>query len=266
MKLLKNFFAFSLVVFLGLQSCQKDNGVITETPPELPPQASFIPDFSDFQNDKAIADSSRIHWVHSAIKVGFWNTVIFVGMAVPVASYAESFNHDAEYQGGTTWLWQYSFKDIWGIDYTAKLYGTVNVGTIDWEMYITKDGFFEDFLWYTGVMQSDGSSVTWVLYESPSEPNEFLQIVWNETTNTTGNITFTNIRPGDVENGGYIKYGNDSETDLNAYYLIYNKGQENLTEIEWSQYTKNGRVKDEIRFGDTEWHCWDENFFDIDCN
>jgi len=132
-------------------------------------------------------------------------------------------------------------------------------------MYITRSGMYEDFLWYSGTSQLDGSSVDWTLYESPSVPTELLLIEWFKTTETTANIKYTNIKPGGAENGGFIKYGNDSETDLNAYYLIYNKGQDNLTEIEWSQLNKNGRVKDENKFGDIEWHCWDTNLQDIDC-
>lgn len=252
----------SFLVLIGLQSCKKDHGVA----PELPPQSALLPDFSDFQNDdKALLDSTQVNWVHAALNVGFWNLVVYVTMAVPVASYVEAFNHQPEFQSGSTWLWQYSFNDIWGVNYTAKLYGTVNDGTVDWEMFITKDGYYENFLWYSGVMQSDGTSVAWTMYKSPSVPVELLSIVWNKSTNTTGNIKFTNIDPGGSENGGYIMYGNDSQTDLNAYYLIYNKGLDNLIEIEWSQITKNGRVKDERRFGDTEWHCWDENFLDTTC-
>ena len=132
-------------------------------------------------------------------------------------------------------------------------------------MHITKTGIFEDFLWYTGTSLSDGSNVKWILFHKPNNPTELLSIEWNRNSENTGNIKYMNIVPGGTENGAYIKYGDDSDTDLNAYYLIYNKGQDNLTEIEWNQTNKNGRVKDENKFGDTEWHCWDENLKDPDC-
>lgn len=75
-----------------------------------------------------------------------------------------------------------------------------------------------------------------------------------------------NIKPGDAENGGYIKYGNDSVSELNAYYLIYNKGKDNLTDIYWSQKNKNGKVKDPLKFGDEVWHCWDSSLNDVECS
>ena len=260
MKQFKIIILLSLFVFVSLQSCKKDNGIA----PEVPPQASFVPDFTDFQNDKAFADSTYVNWTHSAVNVLVWNTIIVVGLAVPVASYIEAFNHEAVYQSDNTWLWEYSF-DVGSSSFTARLYGTIKTGYIDWSMYISKAGVYEDFLWYSGTSMLDGSSVDWILYDNPTGQTELLSIEWFKSSDTTGNITYTNIVPGGNENGGYIKYGNDSETDLNAYYLIYNKGLDNLTHIEWSQPNQNGRVKDELKFGDTNWHCWDTNYQDIDC-
>jgi hypothetical protein len=98
-------------------------------------------------------------------------------------------------------------------------------------------------------------------YEGP-----FLQIDWHRYISTqTGDIKYTNVIPGDAENGGYIFYGSTTDEEYDRFYNIYNKGQDNLAEIEWNFTNKNGRVKDEHFYLDADWHCWDSNFNDIDC-
>ncbi|MCF6365780.1 MAG: hypothetical protein L3J35_06205 [Bacteroidales bacterium] len=252
------FFIFATVSF---QSCKKDY----ERPPDIPPVSSFIADFSDFDNSKYFSNKTSENWTHSAANVGTWNTLITIGLAVPVASYVEAVNnHTPVYQSNNTWLWEYSFS-VGANTFTAKLYGTIKDETVDWEMYISNEGVYVDFLWYTGTSRIDRTEVDWVLYDDANSATELLSIEYNKTSDNTGNIKYMNIVPSGAENGGYIKYGNDSKAALNSYYLIYNKGQDNLTEIEWSQTSKNGRVKDVSKFGDTLWHCWDENLQDINC-
>jgi hypothetical protein len=263
MKFVRIITMICIILFSVMQSCKKDHG----DPPELPPQSAFLADFSDFQENKFTTDKTVVNWTHSVINVAVWNTFITVGLAIPVASYLEAVNnHEAEYQSDNTWLWEYSFYAA-GSTFTAKLYGTINDNeTVSWEMYISRSGFFEDFLWYTGISQFDRMGGSWTLFKSPSEPRELLLIEWERTTEETGHIKYTNIEPGGAENGGYILYGNDSQSDLDSYYDIFNKGANNLTEIEWKKSDLSGRVKDPGHYGDELWHCWDAAQQDVDCN
>ncbi|MEN8193616.1 MAG: hypothetical protein ABFS12_12415 [Bacteroidota bacterium] len=253
-----------LTLFLSgliFQSCNKEEDVIA---PELPPTASFSIDFSDFESEGKEVTVYE-NWGHAAFNVAVWNAIITVGLAVPVASFAEAVNnHEPVYLEDQKWLWEYSFS-AGNHNYTAKLYGELGDGEVYWEMYITKEDVFTDFLWYSGTSKLDNSEVDWILYDTPTNPTEILAIDYNKTSEDTGNIKYTNIVPDGPENGGYIKYGNDSTTNLNAYYDIYNKGQDNLIEIEWSQTAKNGRVKNFMYYEDNDWHCWDEYLIDIDC-
>ena len=50
-----------------------------------------------------------------------------------------------------------------------------------------------------------------------------------------------------------------------AMYDIFNKGQNNLTEIKWNRTSKDGRVKDPAHFGDEDWHCWNHLLEDTTC-
>ena len=52
---------------------------------------------------------------------------------------------------------------------------------------------------------------------------------------------------------------------FNSAFHLFQQQQNQLIEIQWNHPQGNGRVKDAARFGDSEWHCWDENRLDIDC-
>lgn len=260
MKTIKLSLLIGIFAVLSLYSCKKEY----ESPPELPPIESFITDFSDFNINKALGDSTN--WKFAAENVGLWNTLISSRLSVPVASYIEAVNsHTPIYQSDDTWLWEYSFSDLLNNMYTAKLYGTLKTETVNWEMFISKEETYLDFLWYTGISHIDGSKVNWILFDDPHSATKLLSIEYNEISNNTENIKYTNIIPVDTETGAYILYGNDRNTDLNAYYHIFNKGKDNLIEIEWNQTSKNGRVKDFNKFDDNEWHCWDGSLQNTVC-
>lgn len=252
-------FIFTLTTFF--YSCKDKEPVA----PELPPQEAFVTNFSDFSSEKTKADTTMNNWAFSAINVSLWNAVITVGLAVPVASYVEAVkNHEAVYQGDNTWLWQYNF-DIAFETYTAKLFGTLNNDSINWEMFISKNGGYQDFLWYEGVSVVNGNHGTWTLFDKPTSNKKLLGITWNRNADQTGNIKYMNIVPASPENGGFIAYGNDNQSTLNDWYDIYNKGKDNHTNIEWDTITKSGRVKDTLHFGNELWQCWDNFLKDADC-
>ena len=105
------------------------------------------------------------------------------------------------------------------------------------------------------------------MYHSPDDPIELLQIDWSRNlANKTGEIQFTNTITGDINYGSYIHYGLTDDTDLDAYYIIDLKSTGKYTEIEWNTETYEGHVLDSLQFDDEEWHCWDANLNDINCN
>ncbi len=244
-----------------MNACKKEHAEA----PEIPPKSAFIADFSDFSSEKLLLDTTSVNWNHSVGNVVVWNIIITVGLAIPVASYVEAVNnHTPVYQSNNTWLWEYTFGSE--IDnYTAKLYGTVETDSVNWEMYISKEGSFEDFLWYSGKSGLDQMGGNWTLYNKPTIPEELLRIDWKRTDSETGYIRYMNIVPAGPENGGYILYGNNAEAPYECYYDIYNKGADNLIEIEWTKSDMTGRVKDLVKFGNSEWQCWDVLKKDADC-
>lgn len=253
------------VFLLPLTGCEKaEQG----DAPLLPPKSSFVIDFSEFENG---AKSEALYQTYhnrnlAVLHVAVWNTVIFVHLAVPVASFLEAFNHEPIEQADGSWLWSYEVP-LGNTTYTAKLYGKGEGLNVTWKMYISKTGFgaFTDFLWFEGTSHIAGISGEWTLYQSPTQNIPFVGIEWYRNVDGTFGTTYTNIVPGGPENGGYISHGFTKETPYNAFYDIFNKGQDNLTEIQWHTVNKNGRIKDPKHFGNTNFHCWDSTGADIVC-
>ncbi len=282
MNLFENTKVFSLVIVLSAFSllflvCSKDTSEPEEEPPAIPPTSAFIMDFTDFTSQDTTGSAffknlsanevlSYRNWGWAATNVFIWNTLLTVGLAVPVASYVEAFNHEAVKQpDGKKWLWSYNFT-VLGIMHTAELYGYINGDRVKWEMYISKHEFYSRFLWYYGYANLQLTQGKWTLNNNPNKPDSLLSIVWERNPdNSTAQIKYTNVLPEGPENGGYIHYGITTNTPYNAFYDVYNKGLNNHTNIEWNRATKEGRVSDLHHFQDTDWHCWGPNLEDVDC-
>jgi hypothetical protein len=285
---LQSFLAFILVVLVSA-GC---NGNISKTtkpetskPPQIPPQSTFVMDFSDFiqngtsslpdyspevlmvsifqETTPAIASGNalgdRSNWSFAALNVGFWNLVGLVGLAIPVASFAASVNQAPVKQPDNSWVWTYSIT-VQEITYTSELHGKYIASGIRWEMYISKQNEYTDFLWYYGESDLEGTRGYWILKEKPSRLDDLLRIDWNRNPTTqTSDIKYTNIVTGGPENGGYISFIVSKDEHYNRAYTIYSKGKNETTYIEWNYTSKIGRVKDQIHFSDTSWHYWDSS-------
>jgi len=266
-----------MIVYVLIQSsCKKDHDRHDQgNPPQIPPSSTFLMKFSELDSAKIPGgiyktelDSKSVYsnYLYSAGNVFVWNAIITVGLAVPVASFLNSFNYQAVWNNSeNAWIWQYSFT-VYSDQFTAKLKAKIVGNQVHWEMYISNQNGFQDFLWYSGDSMIDGTEGTWTLYDNPISNTELLGILWHRNVSLgTSDITYTNIVPGGPENGGYISYGITTDSIYNAYYDIFNKGKNNHTNIKWNQTYKNGRVCDSLHFGDTNWHCWDVDYTNIVC-
>lgn len=261
-----------LTLFAGLifSGCSKDDENPAGPAPNLPPESSFIMDFTDFTNaDTTTTYKSGLsyqHWGHAASRVFIWNAVIHITFAVPVAAFYESFHHDGVWDPDVqAWVWSYNFISG-GVMHLAQLQGSLVEGGIKWEMYISKNNAYSDVLWYWGFSNGANTEGEWHLNANPQNLEEVIAIEWNKNFATgEANIKYTNVEAGDEEEGGYIIYGIANEEDYNAFYDIYSASMDNLLEIQWHRTMKYGRVKNELYFGDNDWRCWDEMLMDTDC-
>ena len=268
----KSFALFSFILLAGIlsfTSCKKDKEDTTKHAPVVPPVSTFAIDFEQFgqASDTSGNRSTAFfgNWAFSYLNVMAWHTVVNVHMIVPVAAFKESFNHEAIFDPQNNhWNWSYNVSAN-NVTYLARLSGEVVADSVNWEMRISQPGTAGDFRWFSGTSAVNQQGGYWVLYENPTSPNVLLKINWQHTSDQVANIKYINIKPGDAQKGAYIAYGATLE-NLNRYYAIYNKIEANTTNIEWNDYARNGRVKDPAHFQDNNWHCWDTNLFDTNCN
>lgn len=260
------------MVIVTLNSCSNSDDV--GTAPVLPPLSSMVINFNDFNNapsrsanEKSTTQSDINHWEYASVVVGIWNTALYTTVAIPVASFRTAFSHEAEYVGGTKWQWSYTV-DGFTSQYTARLTGELAGSQVQWEMYITKSGIdsFDEFLWFSGVSQTDGKSGYWLLNHSAAFPEDMLRIDWTVEGEEIGNIKYTYVRELNNERNtdqfkdSYIIYGLQ-DAELDAFYDVHaydfiNKAFVD-TNIEWNRTNYNGRVMSLNYFQDSEWHCWD---------
>jgi len=269
MKTTISLFSTLLLLFICFASCEDDK--TEDKAPNLPPESAFVVPFDAFANANDTVSTSKSvyagktyrNWGTAFIQAGFWNIVINVGMLVPVTSFVEAFKHEPVYDVDTEkWKWSYNF-----LQHTAVLSGKLVGDSVQWEMQVSKANTYSDFVWYYGSSHKQGTGGYWILNESPSKNHQYLRIDWERDPSTeTGNIKYTNIKVDGTENGGYIHYGSTTETDYNRYYNIYNKGDKNLTEIQWHHANKNGHIKNLKAFKDENWHCWGTDLADMECN
>jgi len=247
------------------------------TPPEIPPASTFVMDFGDFTEgggagknmegfDPTAAQLGvQSNWVWSAGHVAVWNVILTVTLVVPVAAYAESFQHTPRLDSTGTWIWEYDFM-AGGVMHSASLHATAAGGNIEWDMFISKEGEFADVNWYSGVSNLVGTAGTWRLNQDPQNVTPFIDIEWNrDPTASTTDIKYTNAVPDGPENGGFIFFGILGGAGNDRVYQIFNKGADNQINIEWNHLMTDGRVQDPAHFGDTDWHCWDTALMDTPC-
>jgi hypothetical protein len=268
-----------LLAALWLGGCSEDSTEPeTGEPPAIPPASTFVLDTASFPDtssvgaangatpiEAAVASAARSlsyqNWGWAALNVAVWNTIITVTLAVPVAAFVESFNHEPVQQLDGSWVWSYDFSIV-QVQYSAELHGALDATGVQWDMYISQQGGYADFLWYSGHSDFLVTEGWWTLNKNPEEPVQFIGIEWHRAQDgSTGDIKYTNIEPGAAGNGGYIHYGITTSL-YDAFYDIYHVESDNHTEIDWSRATWEGRVKDPAHFGDEEWHYWDSNLED----
>lgn len=270
----------TVLSFLIIAGCDKNNitepGKNDNEPPQIPPLFTMVMDFSSFASTTGYSVSpegdtynneilSSKNWGWAALNVAVWNSILTVTLAIPVASFVESFSHEPVRQPDGSWLWSYNFR-VLGVLHTAELYAKVNGSEIQWDMYISRLNGFTRFNWYSGKSNFVTTEGNWTLYKQPDDPTPVLGIDWHRNLqDRTADIKYMNIIPNDPENGGYIFYGVTNDPTYDGFYEIYHKGKDNHTDIKCNLSGKNGRVRDPLHFGDNDWHCWNQDLQDIEC-
>lgn len=262
--------SLALIIVLMLPilfiNCSTDPDGDGQIAPEIPPITTFLMNFDIIDANDGGRVEAMNNWAYSVLNVGFWNAAITVTFAVPLVSFAEAFNHDPSFDESLPgWIWEYDYS-LGGINYTARLEATVTLEDVEWRMFITQENVFTDYLWYSGSSNLDGLEGQWVLNRDPTDPVPFIQIDWNRALEgDVAAIRYLNVVPDSDDNGSYIFFQVDNNSDLNRSYDIFSNPMNHTIEIDWDSENKDGRVKSPNHFQDSEFHCWDETLEDVDC-
>jgi len=253
------------VLLLFISQCS-ENSTAPSAAPTLPPLSTFLMDFSDFQGeDRLLKASPHQNWGWAALNIAFWNSVVVLNSVVPVAAFAEALNQKPARQPDNSWVWSYGFE-VAGSNYTAALTARSEKDGIRWNMNISKQGGFSNYLWYTGWSNLPLTEGYWLLYSLPSDPAPLIGIDWHrQPGDSTWDLRYTNVVPDGPENGSYIHMEVRQSNPYDAFYEIYRVSLDNLIRIEWDRDAGAGRVKDEMHYQDSDWHCWDNDLNDTSC-
>lgn len=278
-----------LAVFV-CNACAPEEGITPDNiplvAPEIPPAEMYtmpIESFTETDVDTS-GRTNRLNyrptyrnWVHSVVSLVAWNTGVALNVAVPLTAFGLAVNEEPVYLGDDTFEWSYQYEapDILG----GKTYNIVLTGTylsleeVEWRMLLSEEGGFQDFEWYTGLVATDFSSARFVVYHQPLDPQPLFNINFDKDLTFSDpddfdlKLRYTTIDPNSEGIGGYVEFRTQPEDDLNRVFEV--KGgpgrPEISTEIEWSIPSGEGRVRDNKRFGDNEWRCWNEILQDVDC-
>jgi len=237
--------------------------------PTIPPVETFVIPFDEFSGMGGLitlAGGNQSNWDYAALIVYFSSAILITKLAVPVAAFRASFQHTPVQQDDGSWIWSYSVN-IGNATYTAELHAQFITEGVHWSMNISKEGEYQDFLWYYGECDLPATDGFWILKDSPANPTDLLGINWSRNISAgTYAVKFTNIiAVGNLSAGCYIDTQYTKGTPYDYIWDLYNKSGDNHTYIEWSSTSGAGRVKDFNHFGDNNWHCWNSTRMNVTC-
>ena len=271
------FFFLFLASVLVIQSCEPEvaldnteNLVVPQIPPvemlTVPTERVAHADSLMTSEDR---NGTKENWIHAGVSLLVWHGAIVLHSITPFSAIGAAFNQQAEYIGNSTFEWAYEYTDqLNGQRYDVSLTAQyINNNTeVEWKLNVSQAGGFTDVVWVSGIVDVSVTRATFTLFKDPNNPQAYLSIESErDLTNNEVSVRYTNILTGDPANGHYIQYTARNNNYLNRAFQV-SRAANDLLDIEWNDPASDGRVRHPLRFNDTEWHCWDINKDDIDCN
>jgi hypothetical protein len=245
-----------ILSMIALFGCKKDK---KESAPVLPPMSAFSIDLAAFTSDVPVKNTDSMSTYHAVVNaVGYWNVVLSLSLAIPVAAYAEALKQEAVRVDNDTWKWSYAVNDI----YSAQLVADVVSDSVYFSMYVTKAEEFDSLLWFTGKCDILMTGGEWNLFDIPANPSvSWLKIKWNGNYETeTFDIRYTNVYPGNEYENSYIEYGKTTDPDYDVYYDLYNSLSDLTYSVNYNTETEAGY----LAFNGNQ-YCWNKNHANCVC-
>ncbi len=292
----------SLLALLVFTACDPEENITPENDfseefptevPELPLKEMYLMPVSLFSqegidtnsNGKRVSGvNSYQHFAHGATQFIAYHTPIALYSAVPTAALALAANEEpVPIEEGYEWSYQYA--TLAGKTYDVVLRANFvwnpdvagfNKTAFQWRMYLSEQGGFQDFEWFSGFVSQDLTLAQFNVFLNPSSANPVVVIDYERSTygnffnrQTDGiSLSYTVTDPDDSFNTeAFLEYNtiDSTGTGYNANFLLRGEILEAPIDIQLNTDTGEGRVRDEAKFGDNEWKCWNKEFRDEDC-
>ena len=253
-------------------SCSEDKNAVAPAQgeaPALPPLASFeaykalqLPERESMENGRLAQEYDNAG--HAYLNYAGWDAGLAAYLALPVVAFRSAFDSKAEYLSEEDrWVWAY--ESSVGGGHSVMLYGKKVESESMWEMRVSKEGGYQNVVWFEGTAALDGSGGGWTVYKDGDNPREVLEIDWKASASEKGipSVKYKSLDEESDLKDTYIEYGMlDSDK---VFYNIYNAKKENMIKIEFDRKTQEGRVSDLAEYEDEAWHCWNSDFVDTVC-
>jgi len=252
---------FVFAILFSQISCLYNHD-ITNNQLNTPPFSTLSIDFSNFNYDSTSLNLNNLpNWQNAVLSVNDWKLFINQTITIPSEVYAEAENQIPCFEAGS-WLWSYNTV-VDQINYSVNLYGTVENLNITWDLYISKEGYYSDFLWLTGYQSIDGTAGQWILNKSYEENYNFLKIDWTfENNDSSKTVKYTNIISDNENFGSTIFFDSETGLEMDNYLEIFEASTQDITKIYWNKTYKSGKI---LIPHNNIWFCWDENYEDYVC-
>jgi len=220
--------------------------------------------------DKVEANSrtSKSNWIHAGSNVLVWNTVLIAHTSLPIAAFHRSFDAEPKYISDNTWEWTYKHQtsaDLGGKLLDVSLTGQYisNTKKVHWNMTVAESDTDNTAVWISGVSSVEDWSGNFEIYEIGNNGQPYLGLSYRIDEDQSRIIHFENIRTDNEGFGDYIEWKTEMSTTFDRAYNINLSNK--MIEIQSNSSDDSGRVKDQLHFGDADWHCWDMSKTNIEC-
>lgn len=249
------------------QGCKKET-TTEPSKPKLPPTNVFLHAFDNLEIELDSADSN---FQYAQDKMGEWNSFFTSGLEIPLRAWKEIRDKEPYWEDlESAWIWNAEFNDIDG-NYTANLHGWVDEKDKEfkWRMYISYQGFFEDFLWFTGHSRKDSASGYWRIYESYTIDKPYIDITWrNREKSELDTLIITKESPYDLNAGSMFAIGEyeNEEDEVEVFVNITEVKSGDNTYILLNEEQEWGSISAPHYFGDPAVRCWNAIGANINCS
>ncbi len=246
--------------FLILVSCKQ--------PEKLPPVV-FNSDITAFEFSVFEESSSGgSNFLVAAEQVLLWKSLLNDSISLHKAILKNAENSTLIFQKENTWLSEFvSVSD--GVNFLTKFFCIETEDSVLYKAYITFETDTNKLV-IEGRANKTNSSGLFFFFKPGFENDEytyikFLNVFWSIDSLNNKTIKFTNNQIGENNLNSFL-IKDTTSVDYNSYLEVYDKGNERICYINRNKVTKKGRVKYFFHYNNDDWHCWNEQLSDINCN